>query len=142
MKVPYYDVPPCPRCASLATGRLVTSLTTSPLLTFLGHIIGVRFVSGGEHAKVHNCVCCACGFRWRHDIPTRWVTFDEFLDAAEARYEEENLLYDSATAIDQAKAQYNERTKEKTAKTPRRRSEFLSFFTRNSLLHNKGGDTY
>ena len=86
IRVPHYDIPPCPYCGSIRTGRIVKYhsndnddyITKSALKN--GEII--KFAE--EVDPDHDLFCSDCGFTWSEYVPLKWISLD---DVKKAKYD-------------------------------------------------------
>lgn len=79
VKVPYYYIPPCPRCKSVRTGRLMKYHRTTN-----DEYINKASLKNGELIKFvpevdpdHDLFCADCGFTWSEYISVQWYTQDQ-----------------------------------------------------------------
>lgn len=86
IKVPHYDVPPCPNCGSIRTGRFVKyhSSDNDDYITKTSLKNGeiIKFVE--EVDPDHDLFCSDCGFTWSEYVPVKWISLD---DVKTAKYE-------------------------------------------------------
>lgn len=93
MRMPYYYVPPCPKCKSVRTGRFVkfhssvNDKYSSKMSLKNGELI--QFTNRVDPEKQFFCLDCGC--EWSEYSPIRWLTLEE-IDKEKKKRSTDELL--------------------------------------------------
>lgn len=88
----YYYVPPCPRCASTATGRFVKHRNdTEDEWVFHEALRHGELVVSVEDIPEENAFCNECGFTWPEYVTGKWITYKKVIKEKEKRHTTELL---------------------------------------------------